>query len=53
MRVCLENVGGGGGWWLVVEGEEGFFKRGGGALREANIFSGLRQHSENTLLMLM
>lgn len=31
----------------------GLFRGGGGALREANIFSGLRQHSENTLLMLM
>lgn len=29
------------------------FREGGGALREANIFSGLRQHSENTFLMLM
>lgn len=41
---------------MAVAGGErggGFFKRGGGALREANIFSGLRQHSENTLLMLM
>lgn len=48
---CLENVGVGGcsGW---MEGG-GLFRRGGGALREANIFSGLRQHSENRLPMLM
>lgn len=44
----VEKVGG--GFWLV----EGQLSRGGGgALREANIFSGLGQQSKNTLLMLM
>lgn len=49
MCVCLDKVGG----VAAGGGGGGLFRGGGGALREANIFSGLRQHSENTLLMLM
>lgn len=44
MCVSLEKVGRGAG------GEGG---GAGGTLREANIFSGLQTHNENTLLMLM
>lgn len=55
--MCLEKVWGGGRERELAAGGGGggggLFRGGGRALREANIFSGLRQHSENTLLMLM
>lgn len=41
-------------WWGFAAGGGGGILRGGeGASMEANIFSGLLQYSENTLLMLM